>query len=152
MRLNLKKIVNLLFISILYIATNISFGQTTTIRIDKKVNYQKIDGFGAFGGKNWLDAGYDKKWLDTVLRDLGLTIIRHEIDQSFEMVNDNSDPFVTDFSKFNLSGSYTIDATKAGGCINSDCTPVGGVTFAKPSGSSNNNCNGQQNITIGFHF
>lgn len=124
--------------------------QSTNIKINKKINYQKIDGFGAFGGKDWLEAGYDAQWLDTVLRDLGVTILRHEIDQSFEMVNDNSDPNVTDYSKFNLNGVYDIDETKAGGCINPDCSPVNGVVYATPSGSSNSGCNGQQNINKWF--
>jgi O-glycosyl hydrolase len=132
------------------------YGQTTIIRIDKTKNYQKIDGFGGFGMKNvaWHGTDYwDQNFVNTMVNDLGATIIRHEIDPSFEQVNDNSDPFVTDLSKFNLNGPSNTNSSAAG-CAMPDCSPVsipgvGMRSIASPSGSTSN---GQLGAAVWFQY
>lgn len=53
------------------------------VSIDRSVNYQTIDGFGFFGGRNvwWGNAStlYTEAWAKTVIEDLGITIWRTEL-------------------------------------------------------------------------
>jgi len=68
--------------------------------------YQTIEGFGGFGAKEvWWSSGpfYNTAWLDLVIDDLGLTILRDRIPATFELSNDNSDPASLDLSKFNFT-------------------------------------------------
>ncbi len=52
------------------------------VTVNQAVEYQTIDGFGAFGARNvnWSDPStwYNAYWLDLVINDLGLTIHRNE--------------------------------------------------------------------------
>ncbi|HEX8546297.1 MAG TPA: T9SS type A sorting domain-containing protein [Cytophagaceae bacterium] len=79
------------------------------IVIDKKIKYQTIEGFGGFGAREvpWNDGGplYTDQYIDKVINDLGLTISRTQVPTTFEMQNDNNDPFVTDLSKYNVDKS-----------------------------------------------
>jgi O-glycosyl hydrolase len=87
-----------------------------TIAVDKRVQYQQIEGFGAFGGKDvfWAEAPvYDDAFVRLMIKDLGLTILRDEVPDTLEMTNDNDDPFKTDLSKYNLT-QMSPDRAKGG--------------------------------------
>ena len=77
-----------------------------TVSVDKTKQYQKIEGFGAFGGMTdpWNSPPwYNSTFIDRVVNDMGLTIVRTEVPNQFEMVNDNNDPFNLNLSGFNLT-------------------------------------------------
>lgn len=77
------------------------------ITVDESIQYQSIAGFGGFGAKRvWWDKPpyFDQKFVDLLIHDLGITILRDEIPTSFEIVNDNDDPDVIELSRFNLNG------------------------------------------------
>ncbi len=80
----------------------------TTVTVDASVKYQAMDGFGGFGAKDvyWGGGPFTSAdFVNTLINDLGLTILRDAVPTDFEAVNDNSDPNVTDFSKFDLTTS-----------------------------------------------
>jgi O-glycosyl hydrolase len=70
------------------------FGQdaakAVTVTVDRNVTYQTIDGFGAHGAMNvWWSNGpfFNQQFLDSVIDDLGLTIIRNEYYPTVEEPN-----------------------------------------------------------------
>ncbi|WP_128544036.1 hypothetical protein [Larkinella soli] len=78
-------------------------GQVT---VDLSKKNQTIEGFGGFGAQDvyWSNGPLTSEaFVDAVVNDLGLTILRDEIPTSFEPENDNTDPNVTDLSKYNLT-------------------------------------------------
>jgi O-glycosyl hydrolase len=80
--------------------------KTTTVSIDATKTFQTIDGFGGFGAQReyWSNGPFTSDtFVKTLINDLGLTILRDNIPTSFEVVNDNNDPFVTNLSGFNLN-------------------------------------------------
>jgi O-glycosyl hydrolase len=73
------------------------------VKLDETREYQVIDGFGAFGGKvvPWSgDPYYDDAFLDLIIDDLGVTIIRDEVPCTFQLNPDSSDPSTLDLSKY----------------------------------------------------
>ncbi|HEV8508263.1 MAG TPA: hypothetical protein VGQ53_22820, partial [Chitinophagaceae bacterium] len=77
----------------------------TTVSIDETQQFQTMEGFGGFGAKDvyWSNGPFtSSEFVNTLINDLGLTILRDNIPTNFEIVNDNSDPFDTDLSKYNL--------------------------------------------------
>ena len=65
-----------------------------------------MEGFGGFGAKEvWWSQGpfYDAAFIDLLIHDLGITILRDNIPISFEPVNDNPDPAVLALDQFNLT-------------------------------------------------
>jgi len=75
------------------------------LTIDPAVEYQKIFGFGGFGPKKvWWDNPpyYDEYYLNQIVDNLGCNIIRTQIMWDGESSNDNNDPDVFDWSKFNF--------------------------------------------------
>ena len=44
------------------------------------------------------------RFVDDLINDLGLTILRDNLPLDFEYTNDNGDPYVTDLSKFHVDG------------------------------------------------
>ena len=59
------------------------------VSIDPAVEYQRIDGFGGFGGKHvpWAQPPiWDDAFVQLLIDDLGLTILRMEVPTSFEHV------------------------------------------------------------------
>lgn len=75
------------------------------VRADVSKKYQVMEGFGGFGAKDvyWTDGPFSSPdFINDVVNDLGLTIIRDELPTSFEIVNDNNDPLITDLTKYNL--------------------------------------------------
>ncbi|HRH59111.1 MAG TPA: PKD domain-containing protein, partial [Chitinophagaceae bacterium] len=80
----------------------------TSITVDAAVKFQTMEGFGGFGAKDvyWSSGPFTSpEFVSTLLDDLGLTILRDNIPENFEYTNDNSDPYVTDLTKFNISNN-----------------------------------------------
>jgi O-glycosyl hydrolase len=76
------------------------------LNIDTDKKYQVIEGFGGFGGKAvWWKEGpyYDEAFIQLLVEDLGLSILRDNIPLSFEPENDNDDPTIINFERFNLT-------------------------------------------------
>ncbi len=85
--------------------TNIST-KLSSVTIDFSKTYQTMEGFGGFGAKMeyWGPGPFeDDAFVNTLISDLGLTILRDNVTTSFEPVNDNGDAYSTDLSKFNLN-------------------------------------------------
>ncbi|MEM7654744.1 MAG: glycoside hydrolase family 30 beta sandwich domain-containing protein [Bacteroidota bacterium] len=79
---------------------------SVALQLDSSVQYETIEGFGGFGAQNtWWSQGpfYDEAFLDLLLNDLGVTILRDNIPISFEPQNDNEDPETLAIENFNLS-------------------------------------------------
>jgi|KBSSwiStaDraftv2_1062776.scaffolds.fasta_scaffold50324_3 O-glycosyl hydrolase len=82
--------------------------KVTTIEVDTSITYQTMEGFGGFGAKDvyWSGGPFTSPdFVSTLLDDLGLTILRDHIPENFEPTNENSDPFNTDLSKFNINNN-----------------------------------------------
>ncbi|MEP6947898.1 MAG: PKD domain-containing protein [Ginsengibacter sp.] len=80
----------------------------TSITIDNSQKFQTMEGFGGFGAKDvyWSAGPFTgPDFVNTLINDLGLTILRDNMPTDFEAVNDNSDPFNTDLSKYDLNTS-----------------------------------------------
>lgn len=79
-----------------------------TITVDPQTRHQTIDGFGGFGGvvaEYASEAQYTDAWVDLVVRDLGLSIHRYFLNPvDLEPTNDNTNPLVTDLTKYNTAG------------------------------------------------
>jgi glucuronoarabinoxylan endo-1,4-beta-xylanase len=78
----------------------------TIVQGDTSVKFQTMEGFGGFGGQQewWTDGPFTSpSYINDIVNDLGVTIIRDEIPTNFEMVNDNDDPYNTDLTKFNIN-------------------------------------------------
>ncbi len=78
-------------------------GEPVLLAVDRETRYQEIAGFGAFlGSQVW-----DRQKQDLALpfvQDLNITVARFGIiDNDFEPRNDNANPYVTDFSAFDLN-------------------------------------------------
>ncbi len=81
---------------------------TVDVLIDISKKFQTMEGFGGFGAlkEYWAQGPFvSDAFVNTLINDLGLTILRDNLTTSFEPVNDNSDPFTTDLSKFNINSS-----------------------------------------------
>ncbi len=78
-----------------------------TINYDQK--FQTIEGFGGFGPKEvwWSNASqyYDPQYMNLIINDLGVNIIRTQLYWDFEPSNDNSDPYSLNPTGFNISPS-----------------------------------------------
>lgn len=73
---------------------------TVSFEIDSTINYQIMDGFGAFNTLSfWKDISYEYK-IDTLVNDLGLSIMRFELGPSF---------------KESIDSQYNIDGRVFGG-------------------------------------
>lgn len=80
--------------------------KTVAVTVDLNKTFQTIVGFGGFGAMKeyWSQQPFTSdEFVNTLVNDLGLTILRDNMPTSFEHENDNSDPFVTDFTKFSLT-------------------------------------------------
>jgi glucuronoarabinoxylan endo-1,4-beta-xylanase len=80
----------------------------TSIAVDLNQSFQTMEGFGGFGAMDnyWTGGPFTSpSFVNTLTSDLGVSILRDDIPSSFEIVNDNSDPRVTDLSKFNLNNN-----------------------------------------------
>jgi O-glycosyl hydrolase len=76
---------------------------TASVGVNRNIRLQTIDGFGAFlGSQEW---NRQKQALNLpFVQDLGMTMARFGvIDNDFEPRNDNANPYVTDYSAFDLT-------------------------------------------------
>jgi glucuronoarabinoxylan endo-1,4-beta-xylanase len=77
----------------------------TDVAIDASKKFQTMEGFGGFGAQDvyWSSGPFTSSdFVNTLINDLGLTILRDNIPTNFEIENDNNDPYNTDLSKYNL--------------------------------------------------
>lgn len=84
--------------------------KTVAVSVDFTKKFQTMEGFGGFGAMKEYWAGgpfTSDDFVNTLINDMGLTILRDNIPSAFESVNDNNDPFVTDLSKFNITTKPT---------------------------------------------
>ena len=75
------------------------------VAIDASKKFQTMEGFGGFGAQDvyWSSGPFTSAdFVNTLINDLGLTILRDNIPTNFEIENDNNDPHNTDLSKYNL--------------------------------------------------
>jgi len=82
----------------------------TEVTINASQKFQTMEGFGGFGAKDvyWSNGPFTSaEFVDGLINDLGLTILRDNIPTNFEIVNDNDDPNVTDLTKFNINNNTT---------------------------------------------
>src|SRR5882724_8436557 len=69
------------------------------INVDPAKTFQTIEGFGGFGAQDvYWGAGpfTSARFVNDLVNDLGLTILRDNLPLDFEITNDNGDPYVTD--------------------------------------------------------
>ncbi|MBD3242205.1 MAG: hypothetical protein GF331_16555 [Chitinivibrionales bacterium] len=79
----------------------------TPITIDRTITYQTNQGFGATTAPAPIEqrgVSYGSAFVEQVIGDLGLTLIRDCIPLDFEPVNDNANPSDLSWSGFNLEG------------------------------------------------
>ena len=73
---------------------------STVIAIDPATTFQTIDGFGGYGGfSNWKN---DPAFVDLLVHDMGLTMLRTNIPPSLEAVNDDDDPHHFNWDAFHF--------------------------------------------------
>jgi glucuronoarabinoxylan endo-1,4-beta-xylanase len=80
--------------------------KTYTINANSSQQYQAIEGFGGFGAQMeyWGGGPFTStEFVNTLIDDLGLTILRDNIPSNFEITNDNNDPAVTDLNAYNIN-------------------------------------------------
>jgi O-glycosyl hydrolase len=78
------------------------------VTIDASKKYQTMEGFGGFGAQDvyWSNGPFTiARFVDDLINDLGLAILRDNIPTDFEDVNDDSDPNSTVLSNFHY-GSF----------------------------------------------
>lgn len=81
----------------------------TDITIDASTKFQTMQGFGGFGAQDvyWSSGPFTSvRFVNDLINDLGLTILRDNIPTNFEDVNDDNDPHTTTLSNFHY-GSFT---------------------------------------------
>ncbi len=74
--------------------------------IHDELSFQTMLGFGGFGAQGvWWKPGpyHSPEFVELLINDLGLTILRDNLPLSFEPRNDNDDPYDTDLGQFNLT-------------------------------------------------
>ena len=77
-------------------------GFAAQVTVDPTQWYQEMDGFGAFLGSGTVAGSMQDLMLPKVV-DIGMSMARFGvIDTEFEPVNDNADPYATDYDAFNL--------------------------------------------------
>jgi O-glycosyl hydrolase len=94
----------------------------SAIAIDASKKYQTMEGFGGFGAQDvyWSNGPFTSaRFVDDLINDLGLTILRDNIPTDFENVNDDNDPNTTNLSNFHYNSfndhiQYLKDMKAAG--------------------------------------
>ncbi|MDP4214242.1 MAG: glycoside hydrolase family 30 beta sandwich domain-containing protein [Bacteroidota bacterium] len=77
------------------------------INTDSSKTFQTMEGFGGFGAQDvyWGAGPFSTaRFVDDLINDLGLTLLRDNIPLDFEITNDNGDPNTTDLSKYHVNG------------------------------------------------
>lgn len=70
--------------------------------------FQTMKGFGGFGSQRegWSGGPFTSEaFVNTMMDDLGISILRMNVPTNLEMENDNDDHFVTDLSKYNINNN-----------------------------------------------
>ena len=78
-----------------------------TLTADQTKTFQTIEGFGGFGAQDvyWGSGPFTSaNFVNDLINDLGLTILRDNLPLDFEITNDNADPYVTDLTKYHVDG------------------------------------------------
>jgi len=94
----------------------------TKLTVDLNQRYQTMKGFGGFGAKDvyWSGGPFTSaSFVDDLINDLGVTILRDNIPTDFESVNDDADPNSTSLANFQLGSlasrlQYLKDMKAAG--------------------------------------
>lgn len=76
------------------------------VTINPAQTFQTMEGFGGFGAQDnpWSNGPFTSPaFVDALVNDLGLTIVRDEVPTNFEINNDNNDPFVTNLAGYNIN-------------------------------------------------
>ena len=92
------------------------------INIDVSQKFQTMQGFGGFGAQDvyWSNGPFTSaSFVNDLINDLGLTILRDNIPTDFEDVNDDNDPHTTTLSNFHYNSlnnhlQYLKDMKAAG--------------------------------------
>jgi O-glycosyl hydrolase len=127
-------------------STNIST-TVNTITIDASQKFQTMQGFGGFGAQDvyWSNGPFTStRFVNDLINDLGLTILRDNISTDFEDVNDDNDAHTTTLSNFHY-GSFTdhiqyLKDMKAAGLQKLIISCWSGPAWMK----TNNNVNGDK--------
>jgi len=77
-----------------------------SVTLDFETKYQSIIGFGGFGGNDASATFSTQKYVDDVYDDLGASIYRAQVEQSFQATNDGSSVDVINMSSFNRNGMF----------------------------------------------
>jgi glucuronoarabinoxylan endo-1,4-beta-xylanase len=89
----------------------------SAVSVNFSQQFQTIEGFGGFGAQDtyWSGGPFTSSgFVNSLINDLGFTILRDDIPANFELTNDNADPQVTDLSKYNINnGSPGVDGKLA---------------------------------------
>lgn len=82
----------------------------TLIQIDPEKEYQRIDGFGTciVNYKEFPPEYYNEDFIDMVVYDLGLSILRLPINEQLEFANDDDDPDHFNWDEFYMSNNNRI--------------------------------------------
>ena len=96
--------------------------QIAEINIDASKKYQIMQGFGGFGAQDvyWSNGPFTSaRFVNDLISDLGLTILRDNIPTDFEDVNDDNDAHTTTLSNFHYNSltnhlQYLKDMKAAG--------------------------------------
>ncbi len=85
-----------LLAGIILLAACNSADNTNTITLDPGTQYQEIDGFGTsmITFTTWPEAYHDPAFWDTIVNDLGVSLMRIPMPEHMERINDNNDPDV----------------------------------------------------------
>ncbi|MFT3950118.1 MAG: PKD domain-containing protein [Agriterribacter sp.] len=79
-----------------------------TLTADYSKTFQVMEGFGGFGSQReaWSGGPFTSDgFVQTMIDDLGISILRMQVPTNFEQENDNDNPFVTDLTKFNINNN-----------------------------------------------
>jgi len=103
--MNLKWLILMLGMAVLCACRNDVNQQFDLVQLDTETEYQVIDGFGAsmINYKEFPPEYQDEEFLDMVVHDLGLSILRIPITEHLEYANDDADTDHFNWDRFYLS-------------------------------------------------
>jgi len=110
--LYIKKPAWIAFLALLVLNSCNKDDKTNTITLDPSEKYQEIDGFGTclITFTTWPEAYHDPAFWDTIVNDLGVSLMRIPMPEHMERTNDNDDPDI-----FNWQNFYTGDNANRSG-------------------------------------
>lgn len=96
------------FLVALLFSHSVIRGQNTPVDVNIYETYQTMEGFGGFGPKKvWWSSPpfYDQAYIDLIIDDLGVSILRTQLYWDFEESNDNNDPKLINWDGFNFDAN-----------------------------------------------